>query len=64
MYHPSVLCARTPRIFLFLLVLAHTVSTQAQVSVFDSVMQWRCIGPFRGGRSLAVAGNHAHRLTY
>ncbi len=36
----------------------------AQAQVFDSVMQWRSIGPFRGGRSLAVAGHSSQPNTW
>src|SRR5579871_3049874 len=29
-----------------------------------SSMQWRCIGPHRGGRSVAVAGDPSERMTF
>ena len=47
-----------------LLFLVSAPELTGQVAVFDSVMQWRCIGPYRGGRSLAVAGHANQRFTY
>ena len=41
-----------------------TAQSGVNAGVYDSVLQWRNIGPFRGGRSLAVAGHHSQRLTY
>src|SRR3954465_15702344 len=29
-------------------------------SDFAGLLEWRCIGPFRGGRVVAVAGDHAN----
>ena len=31
---------------------------------FDNLMKWRCIGPFRGGRVVAVAGDSHDRNTF
>lgn len=64
MYHSSSFRPHLATFFACMTVLLLAVSAHAQVAVFDSVMQWRCIGPYRGGRSLAVAGHHAQRLTY
>lgn len=38
-------------------------TTQTSDSLFNA-LRWRNIGPFRGGRSLAVAGHVSHPLTY
>ena len=51
-----------------LLVVASVASAQAQTSVdpdsMFAVMRWRNIGPFRGGRSVAVAGVPANSQVY
>jgi photosystem II stability/assembly factor-like uncharacterized protein len=31
---------------------------------FDGLLRWRCIGPFRGGRVVAVAGSYDDRATF
>ena len=31
---------------------------------FDGLLRWRCIGPFRGGRVVAVAGSYDDRNTF
>jgi len=58
-FHPEVDMLRT------LLALAAALSLAAQVpdSQF-SAMRWRCIGPFRGGRALAVAGVKGKASTF
>ena len=30
----------------------------AEANRFDGLLEWRCIGPFRGGRVVAVAGDY------
>ncbi|MDQ2683285.1 MAG: glycosyl hydrolase, partial [Chloroflexota bacterium] len=30
----------------------------------DGLMRWRCVGPFRGGRVVAVAGSYHDRTTF
>ena len=30
----------------------------------DGLMRWRCVGPFRGGRVVAVAGSYSDRNTF
>lgn len=42
---------------------ASQVSAQVQSPVFDA-LQWRLVGPFRGGRSLACAGSKARPNEY
>ncbi|MBA3943270.1 MAG: glycosyl hydrolase [Herpetosiphonaceae bacterium] len=32
----------------------------AEANQFDELREWRCIGPFRGGRVVAVAGDYQH----
>src|SRR4029078_3224135 len=32
-------------------------------SSLDGLLRWRCIGPFRGGRVVAVAGSYSDRNT-
>jgi photosystem II stability/assembly factor-like uncharacterized protein len=41
-----------------------TVSTSAEDDVFLSKVKYRLIGPFRGGRSAAVAGSYKNRNTF
>src|SRR5215213_9369033 len=36
----------------------------AQQGVFDAALRWRMIGPYRGGRVMAVAGHPADRMTF
>src|SRR5450432_3972286 len=50
----------TPRTVLLALTLAAT--TQAQTTL--PAMEWRNIGPFRGGRAVAVTGIPNDTLTY
>ncbi len=45
-------------------LLVGTLNVYAQISAFDSVMQWRNIGPFRGGRCLAVGGHSTQPNTF
>src|SRR4029078_8476395 len=33
-------------------------------SSLDGLLRWRCIGPFRGGRVVAVAGSYSDRNTF
>ena len=62
---------RTPRLLWFALVLvgipepARTQGTEPVVdpSVFQE-MEWRSIGPFRGGRSVASVGVASEPMTY
>lgn len=55
---------------LFILTATDTLAQQRQVSTlkYDTLlynkMQWREIGPFRGGRSIAVAGHRNQPYTY
>ncbi len=58
-----------PRWIIGLLLLTPHLSAQKTASIFpDSIhlkaMEWRNIGPFRGGRSIAVAGHTREPLTY
>ncbi|ADB37618.1 WD40/YVTN/BNR-like repeat-containing protein [Spirosoma linguale] len=64
---------RLPYPFLCLLALLSSVVTQAQTTpaAIDptqasimKAMQWRNIGPFRGGRSVCVAGHPTERLVF
>ncbi|GAB3014597.1 WD40/YVTN/BNR-like repeat-containing protein [Spirosoma pulveris] len=59
--------------FICLLALLNSVATQAQVTPpavdpaqasIMKAMQWRNIGPFRGGRSVCVAGHPTERLVF
>ncbi len=58
--------------FCMILFIVCTFSTHAQKpradvsldSTLAGAMKWRSIGPFRGGRSLAVAGHEKQTLTY
>ena len=34
------------------------MTASPQESTFDGLLRWRCIGPFRGGRVVAVAGSY------
>ncbi len=36
----------------------------AEANQFDGLRAWRCIGPFRGGRVVAVAGDYQHATTF
>src|SRR5215469_5346052 len=47
--------SKSLRIFLFLCSFAVAVHAQIDPAVYSG-MKWRLIGPFRGGRSVAVAG--------
>ncbi|MBA2372544.1 MAG: hypothetical protein H0V71_12980, partial [Chloroflexi bacterium] len=40
-----------------------TASAATSATIFDT-LEWRLIGPFRGGRSVAVAGDPEDRLTF
>src|SRR5882724_2565128 len=44
---------RNPAVVIFLLLFAITESRAAD---FDSILRWRNIGPYRGGRTRAVSG--------
>lgn len=59
---------RRLNLWLLLIVLLSGFETVAQsTSVTDSVMkamQWRLVGPFRGGRSVAVAGHPTEKLVF
>ena len=48
---------------LMLVFVAHALGQQYSESLFDG-MKWRLIGPFRGGRALAVAGIPGDPNTY
>jgi len=42
---------------------AHAMATPAQSDLLGA-LTWRCIGPFRGGRVVAVAGDPMHPMTF
>ena len=39
-------------------------SGEVKASIFADVLQWRCIGPFRGGRVMAVAGHPRQPMVF
>ena len=44
---------------------AKTIATHADAELdIEGLLRWRCIGPFRGGRVVAVAGDPRDRNTY
>ena len=52
-------CARTMisgRFFVGILLVGFTASTAVSGGDFDSILRWRNIGPYRGGRTRAVCG--------
>ncbi len=49
---------------LLVIICMQGFALHAQSTVLDSVMQWRNIGPFRGGRCLAVAGHSNLKYTW
>ena len=40
------------------------MTASPQESTFDGLLRWRCIGPFRGGRVVAVAGSYHDPQTF
>jgi photosystem II stability/assembly factor-like uncharacterized protein len=46
------------------LILSSFASSLAVESLLLPPLQWRCIGPYRGGRSIAVAGNKDRPFEY
>src|SRR5215208_1678730 len=41
-----------------------TMTGSPQEATFEGLLRWRCIGPFRGGRVVAVAGSSQEPHTY
>jgi hypothetical protein len=56
-------CFRNGIAFVVLILSSFTFS-QAIESLLFPPMQWRCIGPNRGGRSIAVAGHKDRPFEY